>query len=355
VLVLTFLFHFAGILAWRLLLRVARAGHPQRVLVAAADDEALRIVEKLLHEPPGWYEVVGVSQPSELSARGAAALTGVDVLIAGPSVTGSERQSVVRLALAANARVYLLPALDDILLFGAVAHQIDDAPVLEVKPLALSTAQRMAKRVFDLVLAVPLLIVTAPIMAGTWLVIKLFSPGPALFTQTRVGRNGKEFTLCKFRTMVVDAEKHTGPVLAVANDSRITPLGEFLRATRLDELPQLWNVLRGDMSLVGPRPERPYFVNKFSQEMPDYGLRHLVPPGVTGLAQVMGTYHTSVQNKLRFDLYYVRHYSVWLDFKILLLTLQAVISKESAAGVSAAGTSAAVKAQELVLSRSFRV
>lgn len=355
VIILTFVFHLAGALTWRMLLLIFRNGKPLRVMVSASDAEAIRIVEKILNEPPGWYEILSVTRPAALIAGGTEAFKEIDVLVAGPSVSGQERQSLLRLALQVNVHVYLLPDLDDILMGGAVTNQIDDAPVLQVRPLGLDTTQRIAKRCFDLGVSIPLLLITAPFMAFVWLGIRLLSPGPALFSQTRVGLDGKEFTLYKFRTMVLDAERQTGPILAVANDSRVTPFGQFLRATRLDELPQLWNVLRGDMSLVGPRPERPFFVDQFTQEMPDYPLRHVVPPGVTGLAQVMGKYHTSVQDKLRFDLYYLRHYSVLVDFKILLLTLQAVISRDSSAGVGASGTAVSLKAQEMVLGRSVRM
>jgi lipopolysaccharide/colanic/teichoic acid biosynthesis glycosyltransferase len=153
--------------------------------------------------------------------------------------------------------------------------------------------------------------------------------------------------------MVIDAEKTTGPVLATAKDPRVTPLGDFLRATRLDELPQLWNVLRGDMSLVGPRPERPFFVHQFEAELPDYPLRHIVRPGLTGLAQVMGKYGSSAQDKLRYDLYYIRHYSVWLDVKLMLLTVWAVVNKRGASELGPHGMDAESAAQEMLAHRSI--
>lgn len=158
--------------------------------------------------------------------------------------------------------------------------------------------------------------------------IKVDSAGPVFYTQERVGRNGKAFRLYKFRTMVQDAEKSTGPVLATANDNRITRLGRFLRASRLDELPQLINVLKGEMSLVGPRPERQHFVDQFSQAIPHYIYRTHVKAGITGLAQVSGRYSTTPQDKLRFDLLYAKTYSPLSDLRIMFQTLKVIFMKD---------------------------
>jgi lipopolysaccharide/colanic/teichoic acid biosynthesis glycosyltransferase len=170
-------------------------------------------------------------------------------------------------------------------------------------------------------------------MAATAILIRLTSPGKVLFTQQRVGRNGAEFILYKFRTMVADAERNTGPVLATANDPRITKTGAFLRATRLDEFPQLFNVLRGEMSLVGPRPERPHFVQQFREQIPGYEFRLAVKPGVTGMAQVFGRYSTTAERKLRFDVTYITRYSLFMDIRILLSTLAVLLRREQAQGI----------------------
>jgi exopolysaccharide biosynthesis polyprenyl glycosylphosphotransferase len=184
----------------------------------------------------------------------------------------------------------------------------------------------IAKRIFDIacgiigltVFGVPMLIVSA--------LIKLTSRGPIIFAQERTGLKGKTFVLFKFRTMRQDAEKITGPVLSTGiEDWRLTKLGRWLRLFRIDELPQLINVLRGEMSMVGPRPERPFFVEKFESMVPTYSKRHQVRPGITGLAQVCGGYHTDARDKLRFDLIYVSHRSVWLDLKILLRTVLVIL------------------------------
>jgi exopolysaccharide biosynthesis polyprenyl glycosylphosphotransferase len=183
-------------------------------------------------------------------------------------------------------------------------------------------ATESTKRFFDVVAAVALLILSFPIAVLAAIAIKLTSPGPVIFAQERVGRYGELFTVFKFRTMVPNAEAGTGPILANGRlDDRLTKIGKLLRLTRIDELPQLWNVLCGEMSLVGPRPERPEFVGKFEKMNGMYAMRHQVRPGITGLAQICGGYHTSWRDKLRFDLIYVSHQSVWLDVSILVRTI----------------------------------
>jgi len=183
------------------------------------------------------------------------------------------------------------------------------------------------KRAFDLIIALLILIATAPLMAVVALAIRFDSPGPAIFSQDRVGMNGRHFTLYKFRSMRQDAEK-TGPAWAKEQDDRCTRIGAFIRRCRIDELPQLFNVLRGDMSLVGPRPERPYFVNMLKEKIPYYDLRHYVLPGITGWAQVNYPYGASVEDayqKLQYDLYYAKNVSLSLDILVLLKTIKVVL------------------------------
>jgi len=171
-----------------------------------------------------------------------------------------------------------------------------------------------------------MLVATAPLMLLVAALIKLTSPGPIIFAQERVGQLGRVFRLYKFRTMRQDAEAQTGPVLSMGSlDARMTPVGKWLRIFRIDELPQLWNVLRGEMSVVGPRPERPFFVEQFATRDPVYVRRHAVRPGITGMAQVLAGYHTDARDKLRFDLIYITHQSVGLDLKILWFTLVLIV------------------------------
>lgn len=194
------------------------------------------------------------------------------------------------------------------------------------KPIAASSPGPyiVFKSVIDRILAVCLLALSSPVILVAMAVVKLTSRGPALYTQVRVGRNGREFVIYKIRTMTTDSEKKSGPCWCKPNDPRITPIGRILRSTHIDELPQLWNVIRGDMSLVGPRPERPEFMPELVQAVPHYRDRLQVRPGMTGLAQVQlppDTDISSVRRKLAYDLYYVRNCSLFLDLQILLATL----------------------------------
>ncbi len=184
----------------------------------------------------------------------------------------------------------------------------------------------MAKRTLDLVVSAALLILFSPLLLLLALLVRLDSPGPIFYRQERVGRDRRPFRVVKFRSMRTDAETASGPIWASPGDPRRTRFGTFLRRWSLDELPQLWNVLRGQMSLVGPRPERPYFVHQFETRVPDYYDRHRVKSGLTGWAQVHGLRgDVSIEERTRFDLYYVENWSLGLDLRILGMTLAAVI------------------------------
>jgi len=207
---------------------------------------------------------------------------------------------------------------------GGVEHLGDIALVrLQTTPGRFT---EVTKRTFDIVMALFGLTVTSPFLLVCGVLVRLTSRGPVIFAQERIGRYGKPFLVYKFRTMHHNAEQATGPVLATGkNDSRLTGVGRWLRLFRIDEIPQLWNVLRGEMSLVGPRPERPVFVEEFERQIPTYSKRHQVRPGITGLAQVYGGYHTDARDKLRFDLIYISHQSLWYDLTILFRTIQVVV------------------------------
>jgi len=189
------------------------------------------------------------------------------------------------------------------------------------------------KRAVDVTAALGLLAVSAPIMLAAAALIRLTSAGPAVIRQTRVGAGGTEFSLFKLRTMINDAERYTGPVMAVHGDRRITAVGRVLRALRIDELPQLFNVLLGEMSLVGPRPERPYFVEIYRRRIPGYDLRHRVRPGITGLAQIYGHYSSMAEHKLRYDLAYIQNCSLALDAEILCKTILIVLQPSRSEGL----------------------
>jgi len=196
-----------------------------------------------------------------------------------------------------------------------------------------SRVGRVAKRLMDITSGVIGLTLAAPLLALVGVAVKLTSPGPVLYSQQRVGQHGRLFTVRKFRSMRQDAEAATGAVWAQKNDARVTRIGRFIRRTRLDEMPQLWNVLVGDMSLVGPRPERPEFVKQLTEQIPFYGQRHVIRPGLTGWAQVRYTYGSSVEDameKLQHDLFYIKHLSIALDLYIIVSTIKTVVMRKGA-------------------------
>lgn len=326
---------FAGLLIWRgLCYRIDCYLHGRRGLVVVGDSEAVRaVLEKLLGLPRSLFFIRSVTGPENPALK--EALAAAEGVVVAPGVPATVKAAVVAAALDAGREVYLVPELYEVMLTGARVIELDDLPVLQVEELRLSLLQAGGKRIFDLGVAIFLLVITAPLLLVTALLVRLSSPGPVFYVQERVGYRGQVFRLLKFRTMIPDAEKETGPVLAQANDPRITRIGKFLRATRLDELPQLVNVLKGEMSLVGPRPERPVFVDEFVRAHPAYHYRHLVKPGLTGMAQIYGRYTTSPEDKLRYDLYYIRNYSFLLDLKILLRTIPVAFTPSAARGEAA--------------------
>ncbi|MBY6037220.1 sugar transferase [Fictibacillus nanhaiensis] len=258
-----------------------------------------------------------------------------EAVVVDSSIKNELRNNVIQLCSEHNREILIVPELYDFYIQTAHIQQIDDMMVFSIAPAKQSNLQKGAKRVFDVVGALLLLLVSSPIILALCILIPLTSKGPAFYRQERIGLNGKPYAMYKFRSMKLHAEKETGPVLAGDNDPRISKIGHFIRATRLDELAQLVNVIRGEMSIVGPRPERDYFIQQFIKQVPDYNVRLSVKPGITGLAQVFGKYATSVEDKLRYDLMYIRDSSLMLDLKILLQTIRVVLQKNQAQGVVA--------------------
>jgi len=227
-----------------------------------------------------------------------------------------------------GAQVFTVPNHYEILL-GRLKHiHVNDLPLLELKLDNSISFYTVIKRTFDLILSLVLIIILITPMLLVAFIIKLTSQGPILYTQTRIGKNGKHFNIIKFRSMIHNAEQHTGAIFALKNDERITKFGNFMRKTRIDELPQLINILKGDMSFIGPRPERPAFVEQFEKEIPAYAERLRIRPGVTGLAQVHGDYNSSADTKLKYDLAYLVNQSLFLDIQILIKTIKVVMMKK---------------------------
>ena len=235
-----------------------------------------------------------------------------------------------------RVRTYVSPKLTDIMLRGARNITLFDTPLLLVKGTGLTPAERVAKRAMDILISAIVLLILSPLMLLIAAAIKLEDGGPIFFRQKRLTRHGREFDILKFRSMVVDAEKYAGAVLAMDNDPRITRVGRIIRPFRLDELPQLINILKGDMSIVGPRPERKVIADEYCKDIPEFAYRLKVRGGLTGYAQIYGKYNTSAYDKLRLDLMYIENYSLLLDIKLMILTIRILFSKESTEGVDKA-------------------
>jgi len=291
-------------------------------------------------EAPGMGGEVPPSPPGEdaqpLPAVRLGALPAVlethppDTLIITPSAPLEDKVRVVALCSQAQVRVVIIPGHRDLLVVDSRLAQVDDTLAFEVGPTGVPPHLAWAKRLMDIGLSALGLTLTLPLFPFIALAVKLSSPGPVFYAQRRVGLGGRTYTLWKFRTMREGAEDETGPVLSRHGDRRVTGVGRLLRRFRLDELPQLLNVLLGTMSLVGPRPERPEFVERYTEEIPYYSHRHLLKPGLTGLAQLYARYDTPVEEKLRYDLLYAKRYSLSLDFRLLFLTAKVLLKGEEA-------------------------
>ncbi len=249
-------------------------------------------------------------------------------------VSSNLRNDIIKFCYGEGVRVYQTPKISDILIRSAREHHLFDSPLLMSNNIGLSFEQKVMKRFIDLVVSFVMLVVTSPIMLITAICIKLEDKGPVFFVQERITLNDRPFMIYKFRSMIVDAEADGKARPATENDDRITKVGKFIRKTRIDELPQLYNVLKGDMSLVGPRPERVEHVKKYTQSIPEFKYRTKVKGGLTGYAQVYGKYNTTAYDKIKLDLMYIENYSLALDFRIVIMTVKVLFMKSSTEGFS---------------------
>lgn len=258
-------------------------------------------------------------------------------------IPAADRNHLLKYCYSRCVRVYMMPKISDVLVKGATQLHLFDTPIYLTREYALKIEQRIAKRTIDLICSLLLIVIASPFMLVTAVAIKLYDGGPVFYKQIRCTIGQRKFYIMKFRSMRVDAEKDGVARLASKNDSRITPIGKFIRATRIDELPQLLNILKGDMSFIGPRPERPEIIAQYMEDMPEFAFRMKVKAGLAGYAQVYGKYNTTPYDKLKLDLTYIEQYSVWLDLKLMLLTLKILIKPESTEGVDSTQVTAAKK------------
>ena len=283
------------------------------------------VITKMIHVNEGFKAVTNEIMVSYESGECNAVLIG--------DISVEERTPLIKFCYGQSIRIYLLPKITDVILMGAEELHVFDSPMLLTREYSLSVEQRFAKRAIDIVCALLLLVAASPLMLITAIAIKLYDGGPVLYKQVRCTLNKREFHILKFRSMRTDAEKDGVARLASKNDDRITPIGKVIRKCRIDELPQLVNILKGDMSFIGPRPERPEIIEQYLEVMPEFAYRMKVKAGLAGFAQVYGKYNTSPYDKLKLDLTYIENYSVWLDIKLMLLTLKILFWPDSTEGI----------------------
>lgn len=261
-------------------------------------------------------------------------IEGYDVVFVS-GMSSHNRNIILKYCVENGIQAYVVPKVADLFISNATRMHLFHLPVLKVERFNPTIEYLILKRFFDLLISGVSIILFSPILLVTAIAIKYYDKGPALYRQVRLTKDGKQFEILKFRSMRVDAEKNSGAVLSTGDkDDRITPIGRFIRKVRIDELPQLINIFKGDMSIVGPRPERPEIAAKYCETLPEFSLRLQAKAGLTGYAQVYGKYNTSPSDKLKFDLMYIANASVVEDIKIMFATVKILFMKESTEGVT---------------------
>ena len=302
----------------------------KNVMIVCTSHDPNGIVQKIdsfmKNDKVGKKLVLDLSQEKIIMRR----LKDMDEIYLSADVPAEFKAEIIKRCMGGKQVIFVVPQLFEISLINAKIMQLDDTPAFMVDTLGLTAEQAFVKRMFDVALSIFGLVILSPLMLVVAILIKTTSNGHAFYLQERMTKGNRSFNLIKFRTMELDAEDLTGPVLSEENDPRVTRLGKILRRTRIDELPQFFNVIKGDMSMVGPRPERPFFVEQFILNLPEYEHRFSVKAGITGYAQVFGNYGTSPEDKLRYDLMYIRNYSLLLDIKLILQTIKVLFTPGSA-------------------------
>jgi len=322
--------------------RYSRGRDIKHVVIVGSNPTAARIYEAIAHNPSlgfrvhGFFSTGGKGAMARMKARYLGRIGKVSdfvhrnridlVLVALTYKEHALLLELIKDCEGVNVEILMVPDMVDMMTSRVRVTELEGIPFLQVREAALSTWNRILKRTFDIVVASAVLLIASPFILFIAFLVKVTSPGPVFYVQERVGLDGGSFNVMKFRTMRADAEKETGPVWAKKDDPRTTRIGRFLRRFSLDEIPQLINVLRGEMSIVGPRPERPYFVERFKKQIPKYLDRHRVKTGMTGWAQVNGLRgNAPIEERTKYDVYYVENWSLVFDLKIIFKTLRAVL------------------------------
>ena len=307
-----------------------RLFEPKKLICLCNGNEPSRIINKFASKS-NKFNIIKTIKVKEEDSIFFDQLKGSDGVVIY-DLSDEKLSKVLKYCVENGIRYYLVPTLADIILRTSDIIYLFDTPLLLSKNEGLYMGQKIIKRTFDIFFSIIFLVLLTPIFILISLSIKLNDNGPVIYSHERCTENGKRFKIFKFRTMIVNAEKDGRAVLAKEEDPRITPIGKILRRLRLDELPQLINILKGEMSFVGPRPERPEIIEEYKKRLPEFDLRLSVKCGLTGYAQVLGRYNTTPEEKLKLDLIYIQTYSFLLDIKIILMTLRALLSKESTQG-----------------------
>lgn len=304
---------------------------PRKMLLISGDHSDYHLVEKMNAREDKYIISEIVSYRSGMPSL-IEKIDRYDGVIVG-DMPSHERNLIIKYCFSRQIRTYSVPKISDILLRSSLELNLFDSPLLLSRNQGLQIEQEFVKRALDITGALIGIVLTAPFFLIISICIKLTDRGPIIYKQTRLTKDGKQFEIYKFRTMIQNAEANGVPRLASEHDPRILPIGRMLRRTRLDELPQIYNILKGEMSIVGPRPERPELAKALTEEIPEFPYRLLVKAGLTGYAQVYGKYNTTAYDKLKLDLTYIRNYSFLLDLKLIIMTPKILFLKESTEGV----------------------
>ena len=304
---------------------------PRRMLLISGDYSDYHLLEKMNAREDKYIicEIINYRVGMEILEQ---RIHNYDGIIVG-DMPSHERNLIIKYCFANRIRTYSVPKISDILLRSSVELNLFDSPLLLSRNIGLQIEQEFCKRAMDVIGSLIGIVITSPFFLLIAVCIKLTDGGPVFYKQKRLTKDGQIFDIYKFRTMIQNAEKETGARLASEHDPRILPVGRLLRRTRLDELPQIFNILKGEMSIVGPRPERPELAAEIEKEIPEFSYRLKVKAGLTGYAQVYGKYNTTSYDKLKLDLTYIRSYSMLLDLKLILMTPKIMFMKESTEGV----------------------
>lgn len=330
----------AIILLWVFICKLIYAAlyPPRQMLLVCYDRDPDDMINKMSSRQDK-YEICDIADLNEESLESVCDMVTEYEAVLIYDIPAYERNIILKRCFTESVRTYVTPKISDILLRGADNIHLFDTPLYLSRNQGLSADQLMFKRLLDLVVCIPVSVVLMPLFLIISLMIKLYDGGPVLYKQPRLTINGKVFNIYKFRSMRMDSEKE-GAQLAKKHDDRVTPIGRVLRALHFDEFPQLINIIKGDMSLVGPRPERPEIAEQYKEVIPEFDFRLKVKAGLTGYAQVYGKYNTTPYDKLKLDLTYIENYTFWLDIKLMFLTFKILFQKENTEGIDANQTTA---------------